>query len=100
MRAWEKALLELGKGDLIDNLPSKEGENEGGLFSHSLPLRENRGLCKTRNHVVVVVNEGQTDHCTGSFKGSSCAPCSEDLDEGGFNQLRYCDTNPSKYDPV
>ena len=64
MRAQEKALQQLGKGDLIDNLPTKGGENERSLLSHSLPFRGNRGLCKTRNHVVVVVNQGQTDHCT------------------------------------
>lgn len=29
--------------------------SEGGLFSRALPYREDRGLCKTRGHVVYML---------------------------------------------
>ena len=52
-------------------------------------------LCKTRSHVAVIVNEGQTNFCTSSFLGSFCVASSEELDNGGFRKLRYCRGNPS-----
>ena len=33
-----------------------------GFISSALPCGDNRGPSKTRGHVVVIVNEGQTDH--------------------------------------
>ena len=56
-------------------------------FLVPLPCGESRGLQKAiSRHVVVVVNEGKTGHCT----------CSEELHCGGLCQLRCFHANLSE----
>ena len=48
------------KGNLIDNLLSKEGEMWEVCFLLPFPAEKvgNSVLCKTRSHTIVVVNDG------------------------------------------
>lgn len=39
----------------------------GFVFLHLTMRGKYRGLCETKSHVVVVVNEGRTDFCTWAF---------------------------------